>query len=186
MSEVINPYAPPAAAVSDAYAQGLPLSFQKVKLFSAQGRIGRLRLLAYLTAGGFVFGIVQLVLTLVMGFVAAASGKAWIAFIPMLLLIPYFVFTVLLQIQRSHDMDWTGWSVLLAFIPLVGLIWIFKGGTQGVNRFGAPPPPNPLSVKIVGLALPILSLVVIVLGLLFGGVEAYQNYLSRTAAAPAE
>ena len=41
--------------------------------------------------------------------------------------------------------------LLLALIPFVGLIWIFKGGTPGSNRFGAPAPANTLGVKILGL-----------------------------------
>ncbi|MEJ8852070.1 DUF805 domain-containing protein [Variovorax rhizosphaerae] len=63
-------------------------------------------------------------------------------------MIPLLVFYVLMGIQRSHDMDWSGWMLLLALIPLVALIWIFKGGTKGGNRFGAPPPPNSTGVKV--------------------------------------
>ena len=49
---------------------------------------------------------------------------------------------MVLLIQRSHDMDLSGWWSLAAFIPFVGLVWVFKGGTRGANRWGAPPPPN--------------------------------------------
>ena len=68
--------------------------------------------------------------------------------------IPYLVFYVLAAIQRTHDMDWSAWMLLLALIPFVALIWVFKPGTRGANRFGAPPPPNGLGVKIGGLDLP--------------------------------
>jgi len=186
MSEVINPYAPPAAAVSDVHAPVGVAGYQKVKLFSSQGRIGRLRFLTYMSAVGLVFGLVQMVLAFVATLLAVATETTWVAFIPFLVLIPYFVFLVLLQIQRSHDMDWTGWSSLLIYVPIVGLIWFFKGGTKGVNRFGAPPPPNSLSVKIVGLGLPILTLMLVVLGLLFGGFSAYEAYVERAISTPAE
>ena len=54
----------------------------------------------------------------------------------------YIVAATVLLIQRSHDMDLSGWWTIAAFIPLVGLLWVFKGGTRGVNRWGAPPPPR--------------------------------------------
>ena len=71
---------------------------------------------------------------------------------------------------------------LLAFIPFVGLIWLFKSGTEGENRFGAPPPPNSLMVKILGLALPIAYLLVV-----FAiAIPAYQNYVERARAQQSE
>jgi uncharacterized membrane protein YhaH (DUF805 family) len=56
-------------------------------------------------------------------------------------------------IRRLHDLDKSGWWVLLIFIPLIGviilLVWACKKGTEGDNRFGANPlvgsPPLDLS-----------------------------------------
>jgi uncharacterized membrane protein YhaH (DUF805 family) len=43
-------------------------------------------------------------------------------------------------IRRLHDLDRTGWWVLLVFIPIVGaiilIIWACTKGTEGPNRFG--------------------------------------------------
>jgi len=52
----------------------------------------------------------------------------------------------ILCIKRSHDRDKSGWFVLVAFIPIVGALWLlvelgFLQGTPGPNRFG----PDPLS-----------------------------------------
>jgi uncharacterized membrane protein YhaH (DUF805 family) len=48
-------------------------------------------------------------------------------------------------IRRLHDLDRSGWWVLLALIPLVGaivlLVWFCSRGTEGQNRFG----PDPLA-----------------------------------------
>jgi uncharacterized membrane protein YhaH (DUF805 family) len=45
--------------------------------------------------------------------------------------------------RRLHDVDRTGWWLLLAFIPVVGLIvlliWFCTKGTDGSNRFGPDP-----------------------------------------------
>jgi len=70
--------------------------------------------------------------------------------------IAYTIANITLLIQRSHDMNLSGWWSLAAFIPLVGLVWIFKGGTPGTNRWGAPPPPNGLAVRVFGLMMPIV------------------------------
>jgi len=45
-----------------------------------------------------------------------------------------------LQVRRLHDLDKSGWFILLNFIPLVGaiilLVWYCTKGTPGPNRFG--------------------------------------------------
>ena len=42
--------------------------------------------------------------------------------------------------RRLHDIDKSGWWMLLAFIPIIGtiilLIWYCTKGTLGPNRFG--------------------------------------------------
>ena len=57
---------------------------------------------------------------------------------------------IAVAIRRLHDLDRTGWWILLGFIPLIGwnilLIWYVTKGTDGPNRFG----PDPLAT----LALP--------------------------------
>jgi uncharacterized membrane protein YhaH (DUF805 family) len=44
--------------------------------------------------------------------------------------------------RRLHDIDRSGWWMLIAFIPLIGwlilLYWYVKAGTPGPNRFGNP------------------------------------------------
>ena len=46
-------------------------------------------------------------------------------------------------VRRLHDTDSSGWWILLALIPLVGLIvlivWWWQEGSKGYNRFGADP-----------------------------------------------
>ena len=45
--------------------------------------------------------------------------------------------------RRLHDTDRSGWFLLLAFIPLIGIIilivWWCQRGTTGPNRFGLDP-----------------------------------------------
>ena len=54
--------------------------------------------------------------------------------------------------MRLHDLDRTGWWILLGFIPLIGwiilLIWYVTKGTDGPNRFG----PDPLATLAIPAA----------------------------------
>ena len=47
------------------------------------------------------------------------------------------------QVRRLHDINRSGWWILIAFVPLVGaillLVWHCSKGTQGDNRFGIDP-----------------------------------------------
>ena len=47
-----------------------------------------------------------------------------------------------LAVRRLHDIDRTGWWILIAFVPLVGVIVLIvfwaTPGTQGDNKHGAP------------------------------------------------
>lgn len=49
------------------------------------------------------------------------------------------------SVRRLHDLDRTGWWLLLGFIPLIGsiilIVWFCTRGTPGPNRFG----PDPLA-----------------------------------------
>jgi uncharacterized membrane protein YhaH (DUF805 family) len=63
-----------------------------------------------------------------------------------------FVPTVSVAVRRLHDLDRSGWWLLLNFIPLVGaivlLIWHCTRGTGGSNRFG----PDPLAIDTFSTA----------------------------------
>lgn len=161
-----NPYEAPQSRVAD-IVEGA--EYQEIKMWSAKGRIGRLRYLAYTTGATMIVALLSGVLTPIAG-PGVAVTVTMIAYIPLL------IFCILAGIQRSHDMNWTGWSILLAMIPLVGLIWIFKGGSEGANEYGGPPPPNTLAVKILGLLLPIVFFVGMVAAI---ALPAYSDYMQR-------
>jgi uncharacterized membrane protein YhaH (DUF805 family) len=188
LTDFDNPYAPPRAAVADVVADGA--EFQPVKLFSAKGRIGRLRYWTYLMGGNLVFLVALMIVWFIMSITAniigpavvdkQAAGATMLAII-FIFMVPYMIFAIIAGIQRSHDMNWSGWSILLLFIPLVGLIWLLNPGTQGANRFGPPPPPNSLSVKILA---PIFSIVVLGITwiILLSTYQSYQGYVKRVNA----
>lgn len=51
--------------------------------------------------------------------------------------------SIMVSIRRLHDVDKSGWFLLLAFIPLIGalvlLFWYVQEGTKGTNKFGPEP-----------------------------------------------
>jgi uncharacterized membrane protein YhaH (DUF805 family) len=162
-----NPYQPPRAAVDDIEAAQ---EYQEIRMWSASGRVGRLRYLAYTTGASLLAGCAAAVLG------GGLGGMGMV--LALLVYIAVVVYSIMVAIQRSHDMNWSGWTVLLALIPFVGLIWIFKAGSAGSNDYGAPPPPNTLGVKILGLLLPIVFFIGIVAAI---ALPAYADYMRRAA-----
>jgi uncharacterized membrane protein YhaH (DUF805 family) len=55
------------------------------------------------------------------------------------LLLPGFT----VAFRRLHDVDKSGWWMLILFLPIIGLLiylyFMIKKGTEGENRFGADP-----------------------------------------------
>ena len=139
-----NPYLPPHAAVADV-GHDEETGYQPVDLFSWRGRIGRARFIAYCAWGYLICIPAMFLLTMI---VVTAGFPVEGIFVGLSVFLPYAVFVVFTCVQRSHDMGWSGWTTLLMLIPFASLVWMIKAGTAGRNRYGLPPPPNPLSVKI--------------------------------------
>jgi len=52
----------------------------------------------------------------------------------------FFLPTLGLEVRRLHDTGRSGWWVLIAFVPIVGIIllivWWASRGTEGPNKYG--------------------------------------------------
>lgn len=162
----LNPYEMPksdVAIIDDT-------SFCDVKLFSVAGRLGRIRYLGYYFGitllGAFVVGLAMALLgflttvlpenlALILSFVV--MGGAYIFMI---------VVSVMLCIQRLHDINASGWWCLLFLVPVVNVILsivlLFAPGTAGANRFGDETPPNSRGVIALASILPIALVVTLV------------------------
>lgn len=173
-----NPYTPPRAAVADV-GHAHDGAFQEMMIWGWRGRLGRLRFLAYGAVAYFVYFVLIMAISVPLGM--ASAGGDLINAVIWLLMVPYLVFIVLVTIRRSHDMGWSGWMSLLALIPFVGLIWLFKAGTPGANAYGAPPPPNTAGVKVAAFGLFALFFVGGILAAI--AIPAYQQYVERGVAA---
>lgn len=143
-------------------------AMQPVRLFSAAGRIGRARYIAY----GFGLYLLSMLAGVVgarlFGEVGAVLATvAWVAMA---------VLGVMLTVQRCHDFNVTGWFALLIVVPLANLVFLFIPGTDGPNRFGAPTPPNSVGVLVVAWLIPGIVIAGMIAAI---ALPAYQAYLQR-------
>jgi uncharacterized membrane protein YhaH (DUF805 family) len=80
-----------------------------------------------------IFSIAATVLDMVVGF-SIISGLYGLA-----MLIP----SLAVAVRRLHDIGKSGWYVLVALIPIVGVIWLIvllaTEGTAGSNEYGENP-----------------------------------------------
>ncbi len=169
-----SPYTPPQGELIDESAE-----YGRIKVFSASGRIGRLRYIGYSIGVTLVIYLAMAVLMALLG--AMMPEQTLMAALPLVMsvaVIAILIVSVLLTIQRSHDFNVTGWLSLLLLVPLAPLIFWIVPGTKGSNNYGLQPPPNRgLAVVIV------LLLFVAVIGILAAiAIPAYQNYMAQVQA----
>jgi uncharacterized membrane protein YhaH (DUF805 family) len=124
-----NPYTPPS------YSTAWPNDSDggAGKLFSAQGRIGRLEYFL------IVLGV-WLLLIVTWGIIIAADAPG----VTILFGIGSWLLAVIVSIcavvKRLHDINQSGWLYLLFLVPFASFILLFvlllKGGDAGVNQYG--------------------------------------------------
>ncbi len=70
-------------------------------------------------------------------------------FLPLLFALAILVPTLAVAVRRLHDVDKSGWWVLIALVPIVGglilLYFAVQRGTIGPNQFGEDPLPQALT-----------------------------------------
>ena len=58
----------------------------------------------------------------------------------------FLVAHISVAVRRCHDIGYTGWISLCTYIPYIGfifaLIFLFKEGDKGANKYGNPPAPG--------------------------------------------
>lgn len=132
-----SPYTPPPGG-PDGYLRGGPVGFgDAVKLafqnaFNYQGRASRSAYWWYALATGIVYLVLDII------FVAAIGGGAGVALFYLIALAGIIV-SLPLAVRRLHDIDKTGWWLLIALVPFGGiviLVFSLMAGTPGPNRFG--------------------------------------------------
>ena len=168
-----NPYAAPSTNVarSDEAEE-----YGEIKVLSARGRLGRVRYIGYSIA-------VTLVFAMVLGAAAALAGPDAAFPVTVAGYVAIVVVSILLTIQRAHDMNWSGWAAILMIVPLVNLLFWFVPGTAGENHYGKRPPPNTTGAILLACIMPAMFVLGIVAAI---AIPAYQDYAQRAAEAQLE
>ena len=168
--EAASPYSTPKSEVGEAMPE-----YGELKVFTVNGRIGRVRYLGWSMAmiliGIVAYGIAA-------GLMAVSPVLGGILMIPVA--IAAVTVSVMVGVQRLHDIGWSGWLWLLNFVPVVGsvfaLLMLVVPGSQGANRYGSPPPPNSggvIALAWSGLLVPILGILAAI------AIPTYQEYVDR-------
>ena len=166
-----TPYTPPKSAIADVVQ-----AYGKLKFFSTDGRIGRLRLMAW--SLGFLF-LARIVVAGMVGAGAAIGGENLAIGLAVIGMIGMYVVISVFVAQRLHDLNKSGWFCLLIPIPLVNIVFgfylLFAPGSHETNRYGNPPPPNTIGVMVLGMLMPI-AMIGIVAAI---AIPAYQGYMQK-------
>lgn len=100
--------------------------------FNVDGRARRTEYWMYL--------LVYLGVLIVAGILDAALG---VGLIGALVALAHLIPSITVGVRRLHDIDRSGWWLLVALVPLIGWIiaiyWAVKEGDAGSNRYGANP-----------------------------------------------
>ena len=169
-----NPYAPPSSDPTLPDSGGIDTTSP----ISPKGRFGRLSYIAW----NMVLNIISYLILFAVGGAAIMAGSDPDAIreffstaggaITLVISLISFVIYVIFGIRRLHDINKSGWLMLLLIIPLVNLIFmiylLLARGTDGANRFG-PARPTPGWEKIlgyIGIGFMILALVFMVIGII--------------------
>jgi uncharacterized membrane protein YhaH (DUF805 family) len=183
-----SPYQPPRSAL----APPVSTEYGPVGWFSTQGRLGRVRYI------GYAIGLVILInaAALLLGGLAGLAGLAglWVKnsndFFQWLfggvlgvLGVAALLMSLLFTVRRLHDFDASGWWSLLLLLPLVNLVLylllLIMPGTQGANRFGAPPPPNSTGVIVLAAILPLLFALGVVAAIAIPALQQFHHRAER-------
>lgn len=162
--QTADPYRAPVAQVADPASDGV----STINIWSAKGRLGRVRYIGYTVGLGLLINFAA-------GILAGMLGAGAAPFIMVTGMAAGVLIHGLLSIQRAHDFNATGWLAILAFIPLVNFIFWFIPGTDGENRFGHKTPPNTKLAIALACIIPFIMILGIVAAI---AIPAYQTYVS--------
>lgn len=113
----------------------------KELFFTSAGRLNRKSYIYRSIFLSLVLGIIQGILELAT--VAIEALELLFAVLLLALCIFGFVASIMMLARRLHDLDKSGWWMLLLFVPLVNILFyiyiLFFKGTEGPNQYGEDP-----------------------------------------------
>ncbi len=94
--------------------------------------------------------VISTVLTIIDGLIGAYDRSTGVGLLSAIFSLAILIPSISVSVRRLHDIDRTGWWVLISLVPLVGwivlLVFHVQDSTPGTNRYG----PNPKSTDYHG------------------------------------
>jgi len=157
-----NPYSAPDAELDNGQDE-----LYSPSILSFNGRIGRLRYLAYGIGANLLMMLVMIPL---IGASAFMGGEAATSTIGMIGMVVFYAATIVVSVmfgkRRLNDLNRSGWWFLLFLVPIANLVlaiyMLFFPGSDGGNNFGAAPQANSIGVLILAWMLPVVFILGIV------------------------
>ena len=94
----------------------------------------------------WMFTLFNIIVSIVLAIVDGIGGfmtESGIGMLGLLYTLAVLLPSIAVGVRRLHDIDKSGWWLLLVFIPLIGaivlLVFAVMEGTRGSNRFGEDP-----------------------------------------------
>lgn len=113
------------------------------KIYSTEGRLNRLAYLKYMILLALIASVSTFVMSSMATFLTGDPNGGLVMAITVIWAIAAGVGNVMLMIRRLHDLGKSGYFVLLAFVPALGIIFSIAlfciPGQIGWNQFGADP-----------------------------------------------
>ncbi len=149
------------------------------RLFSLDGRIGRLRYLAFTFFSMVIVVLVSGVVTTVISPLLTENGLADSSLLLMIVFnLPVLIVSLVMAKRRLNDLDHPSWLALAMMVPAVnfffGIYLLFASGSVRSNRYGLPPTKNSVWMVVAALILPTIVVIGIVTAMTL---PDYQQYI---------
>ncbi|WP_164557784.1 DUF805 domain-containing protein [Massilia atriviolacea] len=168
-----NIYAAPHTHFSDSNISAA------TRLFALNGRIGRVRWIAYSTA---LWMLASVVLGLLLQLAAFVSTD-FMFLAGTVLTFSIWLVPLLVARRRLQDLGLGALYLIGVIIPFINLyfifIMLFKRGDEGSNEFGPPPAPNNRGVYVLAFILPAIMVIGILAAI---ALPAYMKYTDKARA----
>ena len=113
------------------------------KIYTTEGRLNRLRYFMYQILWMLISAVVGAILGFIGGFLTNDVQSLLVTVPTGMWSFVASVGSIMISIRRLHDLNKSGWFMLLLVIPFVNIVFILylylAPGTVGYNNYGADP-----------------------------------------------
>lgn len=113
------------------------------KIYTTKGRLNRLRYLKYMILLAIVAGLSTFVMSSMATFLTGDPNGSLVMLVTVFWAMVAGAGNIALMVRRIHDLGKSGLFVLVAFIPLIGVVFSIAlfciPGQVGWNEYGADP-----------------------------------------------